>query len=72
MGWIIEVANPGRGKISRPAVGPMQWVPRALSPRIKRPRHEANHFFHVVPRLMGGTIHLLPVLCSHGVYRGNF
>ena len=74
------VSNPGRGKRLfskrfRPAVGPtqspLQWLLKALSPGIKWPGHEANHF-HVMPRLMGGTIRLLPILCGHGVYRGNF
>jgi hypothetical protein len=46
-------SNPGRGKIflfstvSRAALGPTQppnqWVPRAISPGVKRPKHEAHH-----------------------------
>jgi hypothetical protein len=47
-------SSPGRVKIfisstsSRPALGstqpPIQWVPDALSPGIKRPGREADHF----------------------------
>jgi len=36
-----------RNKIVRPALGPIQptfqWVPGALTPRVKRPGRESNH-----------------------------
>jgi hypothetical protein len=50
---------------SRPVLGPthspIQWVPGALSPGVKRPGHEADHSPNLVPKLrMRGAIHPLP------------
>jgi hypothetical protein len=51
--WGVGVPSPGRGKIFLlstlptqvlgPTQHPIQWVPGALSPRIKQLRHEADH-----------------------------
>jgi hypothetical protein len=55
MDWTAKVSesNPGGGKnfhisiSSRPALGstqlPIQWIPEALSPSVKRPGREADH-----------------------------
>jgi hypothetical protein len=56
---------------SRPALGstqpPTQWVPRALSPGIKRPGCEAGNSLPSTAEVEnGGSILTLPV-CLHGV-----
>jgi hypothetical protein len=54
--------------VSRPALGPtqppIQWVPGVLSPGVRRPGRETNHF-HLVPRLkLHGTIPSHLYTCS--------
>jgi hypothetical protein len=67
---------PGRDKrffstASSQAVGraqpPNQSVPGALSPGVKRQGHEADHFFHLVPRRRMGELYLHSPVCLRGL-----
>jgi hypothetical protein len=42
MGWTTGVRILA-GAVSRPALGPTQWIPQAISPGVKWPGHEADH-----------------------------
>jgi hypothetical protein len=70
-GWTAWVLIPGRGKIfslstaSRPALepnrSPILWVPRTISPGVKRQGREADHSpLSGVEVKNGGAIPLLP------------
>ena len=43
LGWTILDYNPGGGKTSRPAVGPIHWVLRIFFLEVKQPWREADN-----------------------------
>jgi hypothetical protein len=82
MGW-MTTSSPGRGKnfhfsmSSRPALGPtqspIQWAPWALSPWVKWPGCEVDHWPPTSAKGKHGSIHPLPHTSSWPVkHRDNF
>jgi hypothetical protein len=69
--------------VSRPSLGPIQppspWVPRALSPGVKRLAHESDHSTLSTAEVKNGEIYLHSPISLHGAvlnykikYRDNF
>jgi hypothetical protein len=52
-----------------PAQPPIQWVPAAPSPRLKRLGREADHSLHVVSRSKKVELYLYSLICPHGIVK---
>jgi hypothetical protein len=52
--------------VFRPALGPIQLVPGALSTGVNRPEREADHS-HLVPRLRMVELYRHSLICLHGI-----
>jgi hypothetical protein len=72
MAWTAVVSIPGKGKIVlfsiafrpalRPTQPPIQRVPVVISPGLKRPGHEAQHFHPSIAEVKKVGIILVPPL----------
>jgi hypothetical protein len=69
-----RVSIPGMGKrflkapraALRPTRPPIEWVPEALSPGVKREWLEADHHVHLVQRSRMAELYLFSLIHLHG------